>query len=95
MTLNDLKRPQLTSNNLKLPQKMELNKPVKERKLKRGGKTETNDENCDETLHTIILWTEIAIQKISNDEVVRRNTVQDIKGFDSQPVETQAKKENN
>ena len=53
---------------------MELNKPVKERKLKRGGKTETNDENCDETLHTIILWTEIAIQIISNDEVVRVTT---------------------
>ena len=35
---------------------------------------------------------ELALQSISNDENVRSKAVQDIKGFDSQSLATQAKK---
>ena len=35
------------------------------------------------------------MQFISNDQTVRSNTVQDSKDFNSQPIATRAKKENN
>ena len=35
---------------------------------------------------------ELAMQIISNDKIVRSNTVQDLKGLNSQSLTTQAKK---
>ena len=38
---------------------------------------------------------DLAMQYVSNDQTVRRDTIQDLKEFNSQSLATQAKKENN
>ena len=92
----------MTSNDSKKPQKVEVVKRVsnvvsisKKNKLKGGSLwefLEINDEYLDEILHNNNLWTELAMQIISNERRVRSNTVQDLKEFNSQSLSTQAKK---
>ena len=85
MTSNDLKRPQLSSKESP-PQTVE----PKKNKLKCGADREINHEYSDENFHNKNLQKELAMQFISNDEAVRKITVQDIKDFSSQPLATQA-----
>ena len=89
---HDLKRPQLTSNDLKTTS----NEPVKNRnnKLKGGANIEFNEKYLDEIGHNNYLQMELAIQIIANDKTVRSDTVQDIKEFNSQSLATQAKNVN-
>ena len=86
MSSNDLKKPQMTSNDPEV-------KTVKSRnKLKGGANREKNDKKLDETLHNNKILLDLAMQIICNDQTVRSNTVQDLNDFNSQSLATQAKK---
>ena len=61
-------------------------------KLKGGANIEINDKVLDGILHNNNLQLELAMQVISNDQTVRNDTVQDLKGFNSQSLATRAKK---
>ena len=89
-TKHDLKRPQLTSNDLKTTS----NEPVenKKNKVKGGANNEINEKYLDEIVHSNYLKMNLAIQIIANDKTVRSDTVQDLKEFNSQSLATQAKK---
>ena len=96
----DLKRPHMTSNDFKRPQKIELVKHTTNKKSKmKGGFVqdidEMNDEHLDAILHENNLYMELAKQIFSKDQTVRTNTVHYFKGFDAQTLATQAKKDNN
>ena len=89
---NDLNGPQLTSK--ESPSFIETVKPnaSKKNKLKGGGNNQIDDEYSDEIFHNNNLQKELAMQIISNAKIGRRNTVQDLKEFNTQPLSTQAKK---
>ena len=53
---------------------------------------ENSGEFLDENVHNNIRQMELAMQVDSNDKTVRRNTVEDIKEFNSQSLSKEAKK---
>ena len=68
-------------------------KPVKSKnKLKGGGKNEINDEYLVEILHNMNSLKELSMQIISDDKTVKSDTIQDLKGFNSQSSSTRTKK---
>ena len=60
--------------------------------MKGGANFVVNHNYLDENLHNINLQVELAMQIISNNKIVRNNTVEDLKDFNSQSLSTQAKK---
>ena len=81
---SNVKRPQLTSNDLKRPQLISESfhevKPVETKnKLKGGANIEINEHYLDEILQNNNPQMELAMQIISNDKTVRNDTIQDIK----------------
>ena len=94
MTSNDLKRPQLTSKEV-INENFESLKSKNENSLKGGSlhnHIETNAGYSDEILHKNNLQMDLAVQTISNDQTKRSDTIQDLRVFNSQYLETQAKK---
>ena len=94
---SNVKRPQMNSNNLKRPQSISKShhevKPVKsENKQKGGANIEINEHYLDGNLHYNNSSMELAMQIISNDKIVRNDTIQDLEKFNSQSLTTQAKK---
>ena len=82
----------MTSKDLNWPQKdsspiIEAIKP-KKNKFKGGVKSEFNDEYFVEIHHNNALLIDLATQVIYNDQIVRINTVQDSKEFNSQSLAT-------
>ena len=62
-------------------------KPVKTKnKMKGIGNREIDAEYSDEFIHKNNLQMELAKQMTSNDKTARNNTVQSLKGFNSQPL---------
>ena len=91
--IGDLKRPQMTSNDVKTT----LNETVKNKKKKlKGGaiqeNIEINEHYLDKILKNKNILMELAMQLISSDQTVRNDTVQDLKDFNQQSLSTQAKK---
>ena len=86
----DPKRHQMTSNDLNVTS----NETVKneKNKLKGGANIEINEHYLDEILHNINSSMELATQIISTDKTVRKDTIQDLKEFNSQFLTTQARK---
>ena len=81
---HDLKRPQLTSIDLKISQSIsESSSEVKhnksKNKLKNGSNVEINDHFLDEILHNNNFYLKLEMQIISNDKTVKNNTIQDSK----------------
>ena len=71
MTSNDIKKPQMTSND---PE----GEPAKSKNnLKGGAIFEINGEILDGILHIESLYLELAVQFISNDQTERSDTIQD------------------
>ena len=91
--IGDLKRPQMTSNDLK----MTSNETIKNKKnkLKAGSvqeNIESNEHYLDEILDNNNIQMDLAMQIISTDKTVRNDTIQDLKESNSQSLATQAKK---
>ena len=87
MTSIDLKRPQSISK-----PHHEV-KPVKSRnKLKGGANIENIEHYLDEILHNNNSYMELAMQMFSNDKALRKDTIKDLKVFNSQSLSTQARK---
>ena len=59
--------------------------------MKRCGNLESIEEYLDETLQFNNLQLELAVHLISNDKIVKSDTVQDIKGFNSHFLAAPAK----
>ena len=77
----------MTSNDLKTTS----NEPVKikkKNKLKGGTNIESNEKYQDEIVQNIYLLMDLARQIIANYKTVRSNTVNDLKGFNSQSLAT-------
>ena len=90
-----VKRPRLTSNDLKPTSKESSHevKPVKNKnKIKGGLNTEINEKHLDEIVHKSYLLMDLAIQKNANDKTVRSDTAQDLQEFNNQFLATQTKK---
>ena len=92
-TNNDLKRPQMISNDIKTTETKsnKKNKTV----LKAGSmheNVEINEHYLDGILQNNNCLMELAMQIISYDKTVRSDTIQDLKEFNSQSLSTQAKK---
>ena len=90
-----VKRPRLTSNDLKPTSKESSHevKPVKSKnKMKGCLNNEINEKNLDEIVHKNYLLMDLAIQKNANDKTVRSDTVQDLQEFNNQLLATQTKK---
>ena len=84
-----LKRPQMTSNDLKTTS----NEPVKNKRNKlKSGFVENNDQCLDEILDNNDIKKDLAMQIISTDKTVRGDTIEDLKEFNSQFLITRAKK---
>ena len=94
----DLKRPQITSNehNRPRPTSNENSKKVKTRNNLKGGSVQVNLEINEHYLDGILdnnnIKVELAMQIISTDKTVRKDTIQDLKDFNQQSLTTQAKK---
>ena len=81
----------MTSNQPQTTNRLE----TKKTKLKGGSVHENvqiNEHYLDEILHKNNLQMELAVQIISNDKPVRNDTIQDLREYNSQSLETQAKK---
>ena len=98
---HDLKRPQMTSNDLKRSQKIELVKPDSTLNRSTSEKNKKKVDPCrrlrlrikfSELLHNNNLFMETAMQIISNDKTVRSDIVQGLNDFNSQSSSKQAKK---
>ena len=92
---HDLKRPQMTSNDLAKPETNTKCKRKKENKLEGGSmpdNVEINDEYLDENLHINDSQVELSMQNNLNDKTVGSDTIQDLKDFTSQYLTTKAKK---
>ena len=92
MTSNDFK---MTSKNVN-----ENGKKVKTKINIYGGfianeNLEIDDQYLDEILDNNDIYMGLAIEIISNDQAETNDTVQDLKNFNDQSLETQAKEENN
>ena len=92
----DLKRPQMTSNDLTRLQMKMLNLIKTKKIIVKAGSVhdnvEINEHYLDEILHNINPQLELAMQIISTDKLVRKDTVQDLKDFNQQSLTTEAKK---
>ena len=91
--ISDLKRPQMTSNDVKTTS----NETVKNKKNKlKGGSLQENIEINEHYLDKIHknnnIQMELAMQLSSNDKTVRNDTIQDLEEFNQQSLTTQAKK---
>ena len=89
----DLKRPQMTSNDVKTTS----NESIKNKKNKlKGGSLqeniEINEHYLDKILKNNIIKMELAMQLISTDQTIRNDTMQDLRDFNEQSLSTQAKK---
>ena len=94
---SDVKRPQMTSNDLKRPQSISEShyevKPVKSKnKLKGGSSNGINEHYLDKIIHNNISQIKLAMQINSNDKTVRNDTIEDLREINSQSLSTQAKK---
>ena len=94
---SNVKRPQMTSIDLKRPQSisesLHEDEPVRSKnKLKGGANNEINEHYSDEFLQNDDPKMEIAMRIFSNDKTVRKDTIQDLKDFNSQSLATQFKK---
>ena len=67
-------------------------KPKKKNKLKGGAKNESNEKYLIEYLRNKNLYMDLAMQIISKYQIVRSDTVQDLKDFNCQSLATKAKK---
>ena len=89
----DVKRPQLTSNDLKITQ-TKSNKKSKNA-LKTGSvqqNFEIDNHYLNENLDNNDIKMDLAMQRISTDKTVTKNTIENLKEFNSQSLSTQAKK---
>ena len=91
----DIKKPQMTSNNLKTTQtNTKFNK--KNKNILKGGSVqeniEINDQFLDEVLDKNDMQMDLAMHIIFTDKAVRKNTTEDLEEFISQCSSIQVKK---
>ena len=83
----------MTSNDLKTTQ---TKSKKKNKKVLKAGSVqqniEMNENYYDEILQNNNSYMELSMELISNDKTVRKDTMQDLKEFNSQPLSSQAKK---
>ena len=65
---------------------------IKRTKLEGGVNIEINEKYLDEIIHKNYLYRYLAIQIISKDKTVRRDTLLDLKEFNNQSLTTQEEK---
>ena len=88
----DLKRPQMTSNDLKRPQStskqnFKSSENKKKNNVKAGSvhdNVEINEHYLDEILQKNNPQMELVMQIIPNDKTLRKDTIQELKDFNSQ-----------
>ena len=77
---SDLKRPQMTSNDLVKPETNTKSEKKNKTILKGGSIHETieiNDQNLDEILDNNVIFMDLAMVIVSTDKTVRSETIQD------------------
>ena len=82
----DIKRPQMTSNDLKATQTTAKSNRKNKNILKAGSTLENigiNEQYLYEILDNKDKWMDLAMQKISTDKTVRSDTIEDLKDFNS------------
>ena len=86
----DVKRTQMTSNDLKIPQKTKTKNNLKAGSVPEN--IEINEHYLDEFLYNNDMKMDLAMQIISTDKTVRNDTIENLKVFNSQSLSTKAKK---